>query len=250
MTSIATPHEVKVTQPKFFGRPCAAFWLGIVIPIAGLIAALVVSLLAFAMHFIGEDVFDGDPTASNIALAAGYTVLIPLLLSIPRLLRTSWRALGFTEFSVGSISIGLGGGFLVVAATAIFARLPVRIPSVLGSAHDYLPAHGSGLSLMLAFVVLSVAGPVYEEIGFRILAFNALRQWNLSAYLAALISAAIFALFHLSPADIPVLLFAGLVFAFVYVRSKSAWAPIVAHGVCNGAQLLAIIASHRVTPLH
>lgn len=91
-------------------------------------------------------------------------------------------------------------------------------------------------ALCLFLLMITVVGPVLEEILFRGLLFTALRQ-KLGFGPAAVASASIFALLHPMIYWLPVAVL-GVILALVYEREKSLLPAIVAHSVHNGLILL------------
>ncbi len=109
------------------------------------------------------------------------------------------------------------------------------------------------LNLCLAIAMALVIAPLTEEIIFRGLLQGALFRLYRSRWLAILISAAIFALFHLSVREnvaagesslaqletIPPLFFLGLTLGYAYEKSRSLYRPIWIHLGFNALTLLA-----------
>jgi hypothetical protein len=104
--------------------------------------------------------------------------------------------------------------------------------------------HGD-LGTVIAGVLIIVAAPVSEEIFFRGFIFGGFRR-RLSFPVAAVLSAAIFGLFHYtgsgSEAVIPQLAFLGLALAWVYEETGSIYPTIALH-MLNNAFAFAILTS-------
>jgi membrane protease YdiL (CAAX protease family)/uncharacterized RDD family membrane protein YckC len=104
--------------------------------------------------------------------------------------------------------------------------------------------HG-GLGTVVAGVLIIVAAPISEEIFFRGFIFGGFRR-RLSFPVAAVLSAAIFGLFHYtgsgSEAVIPQLAFLGLALAWVYEETGSIYPTIALH-MLNNAFAFAILTS-------
>ncbi|HWJ76659.1 MAG TPA: type II CAAX endopeptidase family protein [Niallia sp.] len=84
----------------------------------------------------------------------------------------------------------------------------------------------------IAILVVSIAGPILEELVFRKILFGSLYK-KFGFFLSALISSLIFALAHMD--FIHTLMYAsmGFTFAFLYVQTKRILVPIVAHVSMN-----------------
>ncbi|MDE2571192.1 MAG: CPBP family intramembrane metalloprotease, partial [bacterium] len=94
--------------------------------------------------------------------------------------------------------------------------------------------------LLLGFVfVAAIAAPFFEEIFFRGFVFSAfaarLRFWP-----AAIVSGVIFAAAHGDLWALLPLWGVGILLAYIYHRSGSLWASIVAHGLFNSVSLVAV----------
>jgi uncharacterized protein len=104
--------------------------------------------------------------------------------------------------------------------------------------------HGD-LGTVIAALLIVVAAPLSEEIFFRGFIFGGFRR-RVSFPVAAILSAAIFGLFHYtgsgSEAVIPQLAFLGLAFAWVYEETGSIYPTIALH-MLNNAFAFAVLAS-------
>jgi membrane protease YdiL (CAAX protease family) len=93
---------------------------------------------------------------------------------------------------------------------------------------------------VLLGLLVVVVGPVFEEIIFRGWLFGGLRnRWG--DRLAAVVSAALFALIHGDAPGLPALFCLGLIFAGVYRRSGSLYASILVHGLWNATTFSLLI---------
>jgi len=104
-----------------------------------------------------------------------------------------------------------------------------------------------GQWVRVAFAVCAVVGaPVFEELCFRGLVFASVAKWAAGAGLrrpvpwATVLAALLFALIHLEPVRIPVLLTIGLVLAVLRARTGRVGASMVAHALNNSVAILSI----------
>lgn len=81
-------------------------------------------------------------------------------------------------------------------------------------------------------VVISIIGPILEEIIFRKIIFGALYK-RFNFFISALISAFIFAAAHMEFVHILLYASMGFTFAFLYVKTKRILVPIFAHVAMN-----------------
>jgi membrane protease YdiL (CAAX protease family) len=90
----------------------------------------------------------------------------------------------------------------------------------------------------VGFVNLAVIAPVKEELLFRGLILGGF-LWRYGIRKAIMVSAAIFALFHLNPYQFLSAFAIGLFLAWLFCRTRSLWPCLVTHGLYNGLAWLA-----------
>ncbi|GIV18271.1 MAG: hypothetical protein KatS3mg023_0022 [Armatimonadota bacterium] len=95
--------------------------------------------------------------------------------------------------------------------------------------------------IALGFVlVVAVAAPVGEELFFRGFVFNVLRH-RLPFTSAVWLSAALFALLHVSVKNFLPILVIGVLLAWLYARTGSLWSSVMMHGTFNFLSAMAAI---------
>jgi membrane protease YdiL (CAAX protease family) len=130
-----------------------------------------------------------------------------------------------------------GAALFLAAAFAVLPLISVIWRVVTGSEppaidQPVIPVDPTPAQIVLALVAVVVAAPVAEEIFFRGFLFGSLRG-RLSFLPAAGISAVVFALFHVQPLLVLVMVFVGVGFAYLFERRGSLAASIAAHGMFN-----------------
>ena len=91
--------------------------------------------------------------------------------------------------------------------------------------------------IVVQILVTSIAAPLVEELLFRGIVYKRLRTiMNITP--AMIISAALFGLVHGNMVQFVYAFLIGLIFAFVYEKFKTIWAPIILHASAN---LLSVI---------
>ncbi|MGG0184876.1 CPBP family intramembrane glutamic endopeptidase [Bacillus rhizoplanae] len=95
----------------------------------------------------------------------------------------------------------------------------------------------------LFMIVSSIFAPILEEIVFRKILFGTLyKRYNF--FIAAIVSSLIFALIHFDPTHLLVYISMGLVFSFLYVKTKRIIVPIMAHVMMNTNVMLITFVLH------
>lgn len=90
----------------------------------------------------------------------------------------------------------------------------------------------SGGYLVLVLLVVVVLAPVFEELFFRGLFYPALRR-RLGPTSAIVLNGAIFGIIHFQPLFMLSLILVGIVLAYLYEKTDSLAAPIIAHALYN-----------------
>ena len=211
---------------------CAAY---VVLQWLMIISALVFSrVFVFKQHQIAS-IFC-TYLCTYVLLTAAVFYCLPLLrestaapcsaLQILQLGPLRWRdgRWGWIGFSAAMVSVYILSQIVAVCS----GSSPRSDNPILAIAADSRPSEWLLLGLQL-----SVCGPFFEELLFRGLLFGGLRgSWPVPA--AALLSSLVFGITHFDPQGTIILTGLGLCFAFIYHKSGSLWASVIAHGLWNG----------------
>ena len=148
--------------------------------------------------------------------------------------RTGWRVAGLrSPRTPRSFLLP----WLVVVASLGFASVYVAVLASLGLDSLWpspVPEElvGHGVERLLNGAVVVGLGPFAEEIFFRGFLLTALVR-PFGVLRAALLSSAVFALAHLSLNAMVPIFFTGLLLAWLYLKSRSIWPPVMAHAAQN-----------------
>ncbi|MFI3324163.1 MAG: type II CAAX endopeptidase family protein [Rikenellaceae bacterium] len=153
-------------------------------------------------------------------------VSMPLVILFIALLRRSRHAEKVrVHFSVLGFnpSVLLGGVVMMLSASVVLEPLIALLPA--------MPAiEARGWPLLVALVV---AAPIFEEYICRGLIYGAVRaKWSIVVGLV--VSSLFFGLMHLHPSMIVNAFFMGLILGYIYIRTRSLFAPILLHAFNNG----------------
>ena len=155
-------------------------------------------------------------------------VRLPKARSGPRSLSTLWATIIVLPMVALLMSLVATGAYgAMVDALGVEALQPSPVPD------EFL---GSGITRLLLSAVIVLWGPFVEEVFFRGFLLGGLIA-PLGAARAAVVSAAIFAVAHIEIGSMIPLFITGLVLAWLYLRTRSIWPPLMAHAAQN---LLAI----------
>lgn len=141
------------------------------------------------------------------------------------------------RLSWSDVRSGIVGGVLALVAASVMAVIVARFIGVFESSASIAAAtlidEGDRLAVIVLALMIMIGAPIVEEIAFRGLAFSALRKRGLGAFWSVALSAVLFAIVHIEPARLLVLLAVGAVLGAVRARTGSTGASIMAHVVVN-----------------
>ncbi len=130
----------------------------------------------------------------------------------------------------------LGGVAALVAGSVVAVVVQAIAGDVTSAAADLgedLRNEAGFIPLALFAVAVGFGAPIAEELAFRGLGYNALAKRGLPTFAVVIITTLAFALFHLEPVRIPILLASGAILAVLRWQTRGVGAPIVAHMVNN-----------------
>ena len=210
-------------------------------------------------------VIDAFPTEIAMLFANGFAVAGMTISVLVGFFWATWRGMSFREMR-DRLGWHRGKGFLREAGAGVvgyIAMLPIFLIGVvltvlLGLALGHfapddaaaqpvshpivsqLAEGGLGLKIFI-FILAAVLAPLFEETMFRGALYRAFRgKWNF--LIAGLVSGFIFAVIHPQGiVAVPALTAMGFGFAMIREWRDSLIAPMVAHGVHNGALVIAML---------
>lgn len=100
----------------------------------------------------------------------------------------------------------------------------------------------------ILIVCIVLFAPILEEIVFRRVVFGGIYT-KTNFWIAALASALIFAAVHNELEHILVYLMPGLVFSYIYYKTKRIWTPMIAHLLMNGFVMIVTLNKDKILEL-
>jgi membrane protease YdiL (CAAX protease family) len=238
-------------SPKRWPADAFLWWRSLLFAFAYVVAYLVPAafLSAYVATRYGAFSVTSAPLGTVIVLQLiNYipqtAVLVWLL---PPLAQRSLRALGLVPPRARDIVWGLGGAIAMIAVTNILGAIEASLLHlhVEETAVDLLKSAHGELAIGFAFLAV-VAAPFVEELTFRGFLFNAFLRYT-PPFVAAVLSSILFGLAHLdprSPSAVVPLAGGGLVLTWVYYRSGSLTASMIAHGCFNLVTIVGVLYFH------
>ena len=136
----------------------------------------------------------------------------------PRWLRTRpWMVL------IWSVIAALGA---IIPSTWLQEQMP-ELPNMMEA------EFGMIMKERLGYFVVGLLAPLAEELVFRGAVLRALLRWHKNAWVGIAISAVLFAIIHMNPAQMPHAFFVGLLLGWMYYRTDSIVPGVVFHWVNN-----------------
>src|SRR5690606_4383812 len=144
-----------------------------------------------------------------------------------------WDVFKGEKASIGaSIGWGIIGFFLVFLGQTIGAYIELALGIDMGS--ENTEAIMSVTKVAPIMIIATVfLGPVLEELVFRRVIFGSIIQ-NYNFWIASIISAIVFAAIHMDFTHILLYIICGMIFVFLYHKTKRLLTPIIAHVLLNG----------------
>lgn len=144
-----------------------------------------------------------------------------------------WNVFSGEKMPLGkAIGWGVIGFFLVFFGQAIGANIEIKlgIDVVSENTESIMNVTKVAPIMIVATVFL---GPVLEELVFRRVIFGSIIQ-NYNFWIASIVSAIVFAAIHMDFTHILLYTICGMIFAFLYHKTKRLITPIIAHVLLNG----------------
>lgn len=201
-----------------------------------IIFAILLGLLGL-VQLVGIDEPENLPTVNPFIafLQEAFLILLVWLFAIKRY-HINWRAFGL-RLTSSALSLRLPGlALLIMISATVVYSLMVRASGIdiltPPSLEERGVILGEGLRQIANIGVIVLWGPFAEEILFRGFILAGLISW-LGEVRAAVISAALFAAAHIEISSMIPIFILGIILAWLYLRTRSLWPPIIAHSLWN-----------------
>ena len=224
-----------VSSPKFKTQKTAFYVL---------LTYIICQLSVFLLIFIPDlknallTLFSGTPDEQLIKLSGWWSTgsfMVALVVSFILIAKNKnfWNVFSGEKMPLGkSIGWGVIGFFLVFLGQSIGAYIEFALGIEAGSENTESIMEVTKIApiMILAVVVL---GPILEELVFRRVIFGSIIQ-NYNFWIASIVSAVVFAAIHMDFTHILLYTICGMIFAFLYHKTKRLITPIIAHVLLNG----------------
>ncbi|MFJ7983198.1 lysostaphin resistance A-like protein [Lysinibacillus xylanilyticus] len=182
----------------------------------------------------------GLPSEQAAPLTQGWYIALSFAIALILSLILTSRDKAFWDIYQGkketiplSIMWGIIGFFLVFFGQMIGAAIEMAIFGIQGGSQNTADIVSIAKGAPIAILAIVVFGPILEEFVFRRVIFGSLVQTT-NFWIAGVVSAIFFALIHFDFSHILLYTICGLIFAFLYHKTKRIWTSIIAHVMLNG----------------
>jgi membrane protease YdiL (CAAX protease family) len=218
----------------------------------GLLDMVPVLLMPFGATFLALVFFGGlfHRAGGAYATVFGYMLELSFAAAVLFWVRYIHRApaaqLGWRRGHLGEdAALGLAVGLGTIVLAGIVSTLTREVASLIlghrATPPQAVPSSVHGIWLALTGPLLVLAAPLCEELLFRGFVYRGFRR-RFSFWPAALMSAGLFALAHVSPLSIPYVFVDGIVLAWIFELRQSIVASFTAHAMNNLIVFLVILA--------
>ncbi|KGX88347.1 peptidase [Pontibacillus halophilus JSM 076056 = DSM 19796] len=174
---------------------------------------------------------------STRPLVVGWTIgsfTIGLLVILFMLRHDMSKGMARSDFQASTVVLwGILGMFVAILAQSAASLIEMNLFGVPAESENTENLLNIARAYPIFIVVTALLAPIFEELIFRKILFGQLMK-KMNVALAAILSSLVFAVFHGDPSHILTYLVMGLTFSFIYVKSKSILAPVIAHMAMNG----------------
>ncbi|WP_226035510.1 CPBP family intramembrane glutamic endopeptidase [Aquibacillus saliphilus] len=191
-----------------------------------------VILTYFAMQLSGVivapiiEIINIDPLVAVVSWSM-FSFIVALLVTM-YLLRDEMKQVRGTT-NIGSIILwSILGIFLAFTAQIVAILIETFVLNIKPGSQNTMDIMNIARAAPIFIIIVSVIAPILEEIIFRKIIFGSIFK-RTNFIIAALASALIFGLVHNDNPHILVYTAMGIVFAYLYVKTKRIIVPIIAH---------------------
>jgi len=188
--------------------------------------------------FLSDSTFGGVPAALWIVAVQQIIFVFAAWRFSLRKYRLDIRALGFLRAEGWAPYLQAFGGWVLTLFAIVFWQLIIDSLGIdsLTPDNNVDEVIDFGGNFFTTLLVVGLLGPVAEEIFFRGFALAGLRR-RFGDRAALILTAALFAVFHIEPTIYVPIFFFGIVLGWIYLKTNSLWPSIFIHVIHNSVIL-------------
>lgn len=227
----------------------------------GLPTAIGAFLITFGVAYVGYNILHAVArpferhhfllfqVAAEQFIVLGVIISALVLVYLPH--RATPRSLGYVFPGWQTMALAASAIVIVILGVTVIAFIfSTFLPgyNLQGNANELFPGKRHTYPLVEeigVFLWAAIEVPLAEETLFRGIMFQGLRQffakgapYQVSVLLAAIASGAIFGLAHFEPHTLPILIFVGILLAYVFQFSRSVYGSAMVHCLINAIAVI------------
>jgi membrane protease YdiL (CAAX protease family) len=203
-------------------------------------------VLPFLLGIVGFNIVEASIRAKAIYVLLTYILMAAGGITVLYLSIKSYLPLSQEWFKVKLIDNwfvwGFGGYLVAIPCVLFISLINQQIWNGQGGSNPllYLALQAQDkVALAVFFFTASIAAPIFEELIFRGFLLPSLTRY-MSVTTAIILSGLLFAVAHLSLAEVLPLATLGIILGVVYTRSRNILAPMLLHSLWNSGTLLSL----------
>lgn len=219
----------------------------VVTAIVSIVAAVLVVGIALITKIVDAEHFFKDPIP--LAVFGQFISYIPgiyiLLKLTPKFVNCSWEDVGLKKPTLKDITTGFIGAIVSLLIVGVIGFVLVKTTGIhMDDSAKLLGSNPTIFQLIILAVVAVVGAPLFEELTFRGIVLNAVKE-RFGFWPSIIISGLVFSMAHLSIVNIIPLAIVGIILGLAYQRTKNLWTSITMHAVFNAAGISQLILMHK-----
>ena len=146
-----------------------------------------------------------------------------------------WKQFGFSKINIIKLLMWIGGGYFCIFVLGTLYEWIMKLFGIeieMQMVTNELQKYKDIKSVILVILIVGIIMPVFEELIFRGILYQALRL-KLSIFFSIFISSLIFAVIHFNLLYIFPIMIMGIACAYAFERTKNILIPIGIHVVNN-----------------
>lgn len=217
------------------------YWLILIAFILTQLSPLAIIPILFATGFSGS-----DAELQGMSLFIGFTLGFIVILLITLRIKPDKSFIEDRADAGKTIVWSIAGIFMAFAAQYAAGIIEMMLLGIEPGSENTEMIVEMANAVPYMIIVVAVFVPITEELVFRMVIFGSLYK-RFGFWIAALSSGMIFAIVHWDFTHILVYLAMGLVFAYLYVKTKRIIVPIMAHvGINSFVMLIQVVFGERL----
>jgi len=176
----------------------------------------------------------------NIVNIINQNIIIIALLNVVICLFISWKIWEKDNKCTNKIKIKMNAKeILKIISICILIDIVITVILNVSDVERRFPSYQKVMffltnsNIFISIICTGILAPILEEIIFRGIIFNRLKEYNIGLQISIIIQAVLFGIIHFNIVQSTYAILIGILFAVIYEKKKTIVAPIIAHMTFN-----------------